>query len=85
MKKVQLTIKFDHEDINKKINKIWEFKELYLMWCIEGSSPADCPEDMLNILRDISAIYSHFLMLQKKMYNQENRLKGYEILFPEVE
>ena len=85
MQRVNITLNLDPEFINQKLNKVREFKELYLMWCIDGRSPADSPEDMLDILRDIDAIDQHFLMLEKKIYNQQNRLKGEEINYPEVE
>ena len=85
MKRVKITLTTNREDINDLLDKIREFREMYLMWCIEDNSPANDPEDMLRILRNISAIDYHFLMLDKKISNQQNRLKGEEINYPEVE
>ena len=85
MKKVSITLTTYLEDINDNLNKIRELKEKYLTWCVSGNSSADEPEDMLTILRDLAAIDYHFLMLKRKIYNQQNREKGEEINFPEVE
>ena len=84
MEKVNITLTLSLEEINQKLNKIREIKEKYLTWCIQRSSPADEPEDMLTILRDLSSFDYHFLMLEKKIYNQQSRLKGEEIKYPEV-
>lgn len=85
MNLVPVNIALNHEDIRTNLNHIRELKDLYLMWCIEGSSPADDADDMLNILREFDAIDKHFLLLDKKIYNVKSREKGEEISYPEVE
>jgi hypothetical protein len=85
MNKVKITTEFDHEAINKLRNNTTEIRDLYIQYCVEGTSPADDANDMLTILRYFHNIDYHFLSLTRKMYNQENRLKGEEILYPEVE
>jgi hypothetical protein len=85
MKKVKITIENDHEAIRELLNDVRELRDLYLQYCITGNSPADDAEDMLTILRKYHNIDHHFVSLENKMYNQENRIKGEEINYPEVE
>jgi ATP adenylyltransferase/5',5'''-P-1,P-4-tetraphosphate phosphorylase II len=85
MKTVKVSINLNDEAINQNLQKVRELKDLYLMWCVEGSSPADCPEDILFILRDFDKIDNHFLLLTKKIDNQKALLRGEEICYPDVE
>jgi hypothetical protein len=85
MKSVKVTTEFYSENVREHLNHIRELKDLYLYWCIEGTSPADDDADMLTILRNIDGIDKHFLLLEKKMDNVKAREKGDKIPYPEVE
>lgn len=85
MKLVKVTTGFYPEKISEHLNHIREIKDLYLQWCIDGTSPADDAEDMLTILRYLDGIDNHFLILGKKIDNAKAREKGEEIPYPEVE
>ena len=85
MKLVKVTTGFFPEKISEHRSHIQEIKDLYLQYCIEGTSPADDAEDMLTILRFIDGIHNHFLVLEKKIENAKAREKGDKILYPEVE
>jgi len=85
MNLVKVTTGFYTEKISENLNRIRQIKDLYLNWCIEGTSPADDAEDMLTILRFIDGIDNHFLVLRKKIDNAKARQKGDEIPYPELE
>ncbi len=85
MKSVKVTTGFYSENVREHLNHIRELKDLYLHWCIEGTSPADDDGDMLTILRNIDGIDKHFLLLEKKIDNVKARQKGEEIPYPEYE
>lgn len=85
MKLVTITTRFFAENIIEHLSHIRQLKDLYLKWCIEGTSPADDDGDMLTILRMIDGIDNHFLTLDKRMDNAKAREKGEEIPYPEFE
>lgn len=85
MKKVSVNLALDPEEINHKLEKVRELKNLFLLWLIEGFSMEKYPHDIITILRDYDSIDKHFLLLTRKIDNVKSREKGEEICYPEIE
>lgn len=81
---VTIEISLSPEVLEENLEKIRELKDCYLQWCVEGSTPADIPEDILYHLRTFDTFDNLVLWLMKTIDNAKAKANGLDLPYPEI-